>query len=403
MLIWENIRLAISAIWINKMRSFLTMLGMIIGIFSVITIVSLGDTMRGVVAGEYENVGTGLAYVYMTTEDGYYTDNDLFSQQDAENLREAFPKELTYVGFNTGERLDVTVGRTTEKVYFNGLAKNPEAMKKLKIIYGRMLSNQDIEEKRNYVVLDKDTALSLFGKENAVGSTFSVTINREERELLVIGIYENTDSALMKMLSGGGTKTAYIPESIYVSSEGNTQWTLYFIISPEVDINQTQQRVVNLLSRIKNKPVEQIVSYSAAQEMSTIDTMLGSLSAVVGAIAAISLLVGGIGIMNIMLVSVTERTREIGIRKALGARMQDIMTQFLIEAAIISALGGLIGTLLGIGVISLAASILGVKAVVKPTVILLAVAFSAVVGLGFGMYPARKAAKKDPVEALRFE
>ena len=131
--------------------------------------------------------------------------------------------------------------------------------------------------------------------------------------------------------------------------------------------------------------------------------MLGSLSLVVGAIAAISLLVGGIGIMNIMLVSVTERTREIGIRKALGAQTKDILIQFLIEAAAISAAGGIIGTVLGFSVVSIAGMAFGVGAVVKPSVVGLAVAFSAVVGLGFGLYPARKAARKDPVEALRYE
>ena len=142
---------------------------------------------------------------------------------------------------------------------------------------------------------------------------------------------------------------------------------------------------------------------SAAEEMKSVDSMLGAMSSVVGAIAAISLLVGGIGIMNIMLVSVTERTREIGIRKALGARTGDILTQFLIEAAMISAAGGAIGTILGVSVVALGGMAFGLETVVKPQVILVAVAFSAMVGVGFGLYPARKAAKADPVVALRYE
>ena len=137
--------------------------------------------------------------------------------------------------------------------------------------------------------------------------------------------------------------------------------------------------------------------------MTSMDTMMGGLSAAVGGIAAISLVVGGIGIMNIMLVSVTERTREIGIRKALGARTKDIMIQFLTESAILSACGGIIGIIIGVSVVSLGGTLLGISVVIKPTVIVLAVTFSAVVGIFFGLYPASKAAKADPIDALRYE
>ena len=142
---------------------------------------------------------------------------------------------------------------------------------------------------------------------------------------------------------------------------------------------------------------------SAKDEMGQMDSMMGGLAAAVGGIAAISLLVGGIGIMNIMLVSVTERTREIGIRKSLGARTRDIMIQFLTESAILSACGGIVGILLGGGLVMIGSSLLGVQAIVKPSVVALAVGFSAMVGIFFGMYPASKAAKKDPIEALRYE
>lgn len=135
----------------------------------------------------------------------------------------------------------------------------------------------------------------------------------------------------------------------------------------------------------------------------SIDQMMGGLAMAVGGIAAISLLVGGIGIMNIMLVSVTERTREIGIRKALGAKTRDVMIQFLTESAILSAMGGIIGIIIGVGTVSLGALALGVPVVVKPGVVILAVGFSAVVGIFFGLYPASKAAGSDPIDALRYE
>ena len=401
-MIFENIKLAFSAIRANKMRSFLTMLGMIIGISSVIAIVSLGDTMRSMFAKEYENVGVGLAYVYIITEDGYYTENEMFTQEDVERLKEAMGDDLTYVGFETGERTDLQAGRKKEKVIISGLAENPTAMKDPKIVYGRMLNDRDIQGKRNYAVLDKETALNLFGVENAVGKTVKTTINQEGTELMVVGVYENTDSALMRMLGGNGPKSVYVPESIMVSVD-SSNWTIDFCMNTEGDMNKTLERVKAFVARMKNHDLSEIRSESAMEEMGMMDDILGSLSMVVGAIAAISLLVGGIGIMNIMLVSVTERTREIGIRKALGAQTKDILIQFLIEAAAISAAGGVIGTALGISIVAIGGAVVGITAVVKPAVVAVAVIFSAVVGLGFGLYPARKAARKDPVEALRYE
>lgn len=402
MLIFENIRLALSSIRANKMRSFLTMLGMIIGISSVIAIVSLGDTMRSVVANEYKNVGLGLAYMYINPPDDTYGDNSYFTTEDAEKVKEAMGDSLAYVGFNQNMRKDMTVGRRTKTLNVNGLAENPTAMKNLKIIYGRMLNDQDFQEKRHHIVLQKETAEDFFGDANAVGKTVKVKLNEDQEEFLVVGVYENQDSALMKALQGGSLPTAYIPESIMVT-EDSYNWSLYFVVSDVNQMESMKSRLISYVARIKNLQPEYIIMSSASEEMSMVDGMLGSLSAVVGAIAAISLVVGGIGIMNIMLVSVTERTREIGIRKALGARTKDILTQFLIEAAMISAAGGLIGTFLGISVVAVGGMLFGITTVVKLQVIVIAVAFSAMVGLGFGLYPARKAAKADPVIALRYE
>lgn len=402
MLIFENIRLALSSIRANKMRSFLTMLGMIIGISSVIAIVSLGDTMRSVVANEYKNVGLGLAYMYINPPDDTYGDNSYFTTEDAEKVKEAMGDSLAYVGFNQNMRKDMTVGRRTKTLNVNGLAENPTAMKNLKIIYGRMLNDQDFQEKRHHIVLQKETAEDFFGDANAVGKTVKVKLNEDQEEFLVVGVYENQDSALMKALQGGSLPTAYIPESIMVT-EDSYNWSLYFVVSDVNQMESMKSRLISYVARIKNLQPESIIMSSASEEMSMVDGMLASLSAVVGAIAAISLVVGGIGIMNIMLVSVTERTREIGIRKALGARTKDILTQFLIEAAMISAAGGLIGTFLGISVVAVGGMLFGITTVVKLQVIVIAVAFSAMVGLGFGLYPARKAAKADPVIALRYE
>ena len=402
-MIFENIKLALFSIKVNKMRSFLTMLGMIIGIGSVIAIVSLGDTMRSMFAQEYENIGTGLAGVYIMPEDGYFTENDYFKIEDREKFREAMGDDVTYVGFRYMDSAEARAGRKMENIYIETLAENPTAMEDLTIKHGRMLSDQYHYNKLKYVVMEQGTAMELFGVENAVGKTVNIKISGSEaEEYLIIGIYENTDSPLMKMMAGSGPKYAYIPEGALIT-EDSWNWSLYFVMDSEKDMTKIQNRVTAYIARMKNCSTDEVRINSAMEEMASIDSMLGGLSMVVGAIAAISLLVGGIGIMNIMLVSVTERTREIGIRKALGAQTRDIMIQFLIEAAAISAAGGAIGTALGISIVALGGMAFGIGVVVKPTVVAMAVSLSAVVGLGFGLYPARKAAKKDPVEALRYE
>lgn len=398
----ENIKLALSSIRANKMRSFLTMLGMIIGISSVIAIVSLGDTMRGLMASEYENIGTGLAYSYIMSDDGYYTDDMFFYDDDVESIEEAFGDELTYVGYNYGARGEISVNRKTEQVNFSGLGKNPTAMEDPKIIHGRMLNDADFEGKKASVVIDKELAKTIYGVENVVGKQFTSMLDQTAVDFTIVGVYENTDSALMKLMSGNQATAAYFPYSAVIDG-GSGQWTFYYISAENVDATLMQQRMQAYIARLKNLSKDNVRVYTAAEEMQTIDTMLGSLSLVVGAIAAISLVVGGIGIMNIMLVSVTERTREIGIRKALGAKTKDILIQFLIEAAAISAAGGVIGTILGISLVGIGGMIVGLGVIVKPTVVVVAVAFSAGVGLVFGLYPARKAARKDPVEALRYE
>ena len=203
-------------------------------------------------------------------------------------------------------------------------------------------------------------------------------------------------------MSTSNSYTCYAPHSA-IDGGDDTSSFIELYANPDKNLSEQGQAFADYMAKTKGQEPGFYTYESAEAQLGMIDQVLGVLSIAIGAIAAISLLVGGIGIMNIMLVSVTERTREIGIRKSLGARTRDILTQFLIEAMILSSIGGIIGTVLGIGIAAAGMSIAGVDVVIQPMAIVMAVAFSAGVGMFFGLFPARKAARLDPIEALRYE
>lgn len=399
----ENMLMAFSAIRANKMRSFLTMLGIIIGIGSVISIVSIGDTMRNMFTELYKEVGVTQAYIAI----GYWIDDvrqsDYFTLDEMERVKEVFGDEIAYIDSGASTSADATQGRRKVKFDYQGIDYNYEDVQPVNIVYGRYLNEGDIKGRKKNVVMDTDSAERLFGVENAVGRTFRTTIYGSTDEYTVVGIYRKEVTPLQAMMMGqsdGGS--AFIPYTI-LTWPNDYFYYLHVYASEDTNLTDFFARLTSYVAKMKGRQPEDYRMETAVEEMGMWDSMLGGLSAAVGGIAAISLLVGGIGIMNIMLVSVTERTREIGVRKSLGARTRDIMIQFLTESAILSACGGMIGILMGVGLVSLGGALLGVQAVVRPTVVLLAVGFSAMVGIFFGIYPASKAAKKDPIEALRYE
>ncbi len=400
----ENMTMAFHAIRANKMRSFLTMLGIIIGIGSVIAIVSIGDTMRAMFADLYKDVGVTQAYISI----GYWVDDvretDYFTMDELARIEEAFGDEIAYIDSSAYVSSEVHAGRTQMQFQFSGIDYNYQDVQPVNVIHGRYLNEGDILGRKKNVVMSAESAEMLYGTENAVGKTFRTTIYGYTDEYTVVGVYKKEMSPFQALMMGGSRDTgeAFIPETI-LTWPNDRFYQCHVFASEETNLEDFMNRLVQYIAKIKDREPEDFYSYTAMEEMSSVDAVMGGLSAAVGGIAAISLLVGGIGIMNIMLVSVTERTREIGIRKALGAKTRDVLIQFLTESAILSACGGVIGVLLAVSLVSLVGSLFQLSVVIKPQVIVLAVSFSAMVGIFFGIYPASKAAKADPIDALRYE
>ena len=400
----ENMSMAFSAIRVNKMRSFLTMLGIIIGIGSVISIVSIGDTMRSLFADLYKDVGVTQAYLGI----GYWVDDvrqsDYFTLDELERVKDVFADQLAYIDSNMATSAEAITKNVTVNFDFSGIDYNYIDVQPVEMVYGRYLNEGDILARKKNVVMDVDSARLLFGEENAVGRTFRTSLFGNVDEFTVIGVYKKEMSAFQKLMMGGQSDrgSAFVPYTL-LTWPNDYFYYLHVYAKEDVNLDEFFNQLIAYVANYKGRNPEDMYMQTAMEEMNSVDTMMGGLSAAVGGIAAISLLVGGIGIMNIMLVSVTERTREIGIRKSLGAKTRDILVQFLTESAILSACGGIIGIIIGVGLVSLIGMAFGIAVVIKPGVVILAVSFSAVVGIFFGLYPASKAAKADPIDALRYE
>lgn len=401
--IWEYIKIALMNIKSNKGRSFLTMLGIIIGISSVIMIISIGNGVKSGINDELNNMAGGQIYIYS------YGDNDdgievEFTNEDIEAIREKVPhvKAVTPSwGFsgNASGRKGIFAATATFGMPGLEYASNDPLVK------GRYFTESDYYSANKVCIITESSARLLFGNTNVLGMTLDFELYGISQEFTIIGIRKDNASMLSGLMNIDRV-VMEAPLSVVSSSYGFyvTMNDLLIISDGAEYATQVAADTVRLMENrhdVRGKNAIQIENFN--DYMSQMDQILSYITIFVVFVAAISLLVGGIGVMNIMLVSVTERTREIGIRKALGARTGSILLQFLSESAIITLLGGVIGILLGMLGAYGVCGLIGFTAKVSAGTVLGASLFSSAVGIFFGIYPARKAAKLSPIEALRHE
>lgn len=402
----ESLGSALSSLWANKMRTFLTMLGIIIGISSVITIVSLGQGSQAQIGNEFEKIGANLVAVYTNWEKNLNR-SDYFDDEDLKTIKRVFGDRITGVSVMLGANGTAVKGRNNGSVGVYGVSEDYNKMTPVDIIDGRFLLESDVKAGRKVAVIDEKLADKIFKRKDVLGENLMVDTGTSKLSLTIIGIYKTPGGTLENLAQQmmGDTTTLYVPYTMMRSLGYSDRYSQFqFNVTDSKEIDEVSKEIISVLER-KHRNVDKnyYLYQSAQQQMDMMNSVLSMLASVVGAIAAISLLVGGIGVMNIMLVSVTERTREIGIRKAIGATRKDILVQFLVEAMIVSGTGGLIGTILGLTIQSIISMSIGIPPSASIGTILIAVLFSAAVGIFFGMYPANKAAKLDPIEALRYE
>ncbi|MBQ9133972.1 MAG: ABC transporter permease [Clostridia bacterium] len=414
----ENIRLAWEGIRAGKMRAFLTMLGIIIGIASVLGILTLGDGLTGSINEQMSTLGATNIYVMLqsksTEREGgmrAYEESDLITDEMIADLRSRYDSSIDYVS------LSVSLASGTAKdgdlyanVSVSGINEEYFAANDMDLLRGREINTEDIDSNRmNAVVSDKLVEKMFSGDEQAaLGSEIVVYTSFEIYTFRIVGIYKYEQTIMnFSMSAEADVQTdVYIPLSTAKQLAGADDGyaSITIVANPEIDSANFATVATNYLNKYyADNQNFRVSSMSMESMLSTVDTMMETVNIAIAVIAGISLLVGGIGVMNIMLVSVTERTREIGTRKAIGATNGHIRIQFVTESVIICLIGGVIGIILGTALGYFGARLLGVTAFPSLWHIALAVGFSMAIGIFFGYYPANKAAKLDPIEALRYE
>ncbi len=387
----QSFSLAIKSIMGSKLRSFLTMLGVIIGVASVIILVSIVNGLTGKIVSTFDELGSNLITVQVMGRGS----NRTVDPDDMQKLVDENPELLA--GVTPSVAFTGTVKSDADSLSnksVTGVNEQFADVRALTVEQGRFLTYLDVENKNRTCVVGTYIVKELFDGQDALGESIKINGKR----FTIVGIMEEkADSE-----EGSADDAIYIPYTIATNMTWNGNISSYYFAAADTDSSDEAVNVIKtaLYKVFKNDNAYMVIAMSEMIDM--INEITGILSMALAGIAGISLLVGGIGIMNIMLVSVTERTREIGIRKSLGATPWDIMSQFVVEAITTGALGGILGVALGIGVSKLA-GVLGLTSKVSIGSVIISFSFSIIIGVVFGYFPAKKAASLNPIEALRYD
>jgi putative ABC transport system permease protein len=395
---FELIKIALSSLWNSKTRTILSMLGIIIGISSVIVIIGFSEGQTKAIEEEFASSGTNRLSVSVS---GSVSRNDLFTEEDAETIMMAYSDRVSLVSPVVNATGNYNLNREDYSINSVGTDGDYDEIFDLEIMNGEFFSDADLERRSDLVVMDNIFATEIYGTDQVVGEKILIDYEGYKREYTIIGIYETDEDA--GLYSDDSTKTIYVPYTSFPSYNGTFRSMELELVDSE-SVTADGEAIVQLLEKTHDNEGEELYrTFSLSSIADMMETVMGTMTLVLVAIAAISLLVGGIGVMNIMLVSVTERTREIGTRKAIGAKRRDILLQFVIEAITITGLGGALGVLFGVLLLIWTTPMVGIPLVVSPWAIGLAVGFSSLLGVFFGIYPAVRASSLAPVDALRHE
>ncbi|MCM2533149.1 ABC transporter permease [Neobacillus pocheonensis] len=386
--IFQSIKMALRSIKSNKLRSVLTMLGIIIGVSSVIVLVSMAQGSTTNVQNQINQLGTNLLTVNTFGSQLSLTEDKIAKLSSLNGVKTVSPV--------VSGRVSVKKDRTSAQVSLNATNAAYSTVRNINVSQGRFLTDLDIEFRQKIAVLGATTAQTFFGTDNPVGQFIQV----DGTSFKVVGVLASKGSSL----GSSGDDVVIVPLSTGERLVKNTNInTVYLQGKSQDQLDFVMAEVQAKMASMFPNNTDQFTVMNQKDLMDTMSSVTNTMTMMLGGIAGISLLVGGIGIMNIMLVSVSERTKEIGIRKAIGAKRRDVMLQFLIEAAVLSSMGGIIGILFGLGLGKILSSALNMTVTNSTSVIVMAFLFSVVVGVVFGVFPANKASKLNPIQALRYE